>query len=210
MTNSEPDRMLAGEQEAWKKLNRLGAAEVARRSGAEQRDGGLVLPVFGQPCLVDSVRQTIDNLGNSHFHAGELTHFGLLVPLYLTDCAAVEPTGMMVSPLALPHGSTFFRGPHELPLEVIAHHFGSNPDKFLEVGLELGGSSVDHGDAAVTIPVFPRLPVTLILWTGDLEFPARSRMLVDETATMHFSLDAIWAALVMTAQAMTHLAGPHH
>lgn len=202
--------MLAGEQEAWKKLSRLGANAVARRAGVEKSEGGFILPVFGQPYLVDPGKRTIENLENSHLHAGELTHFGLLVPLYLTDCASVEPTGMLASPLALPHGNTFFKGRHELPLEVVAHHFGSNPEKFLEVGRELGGSKVDHGDTAVTIPVFPRLPVTLILWAGDLEFPARSRMLVDETATMHFSLDVIWAALVMTTQAMTHIAGPHH
>lgn len=202
--------MLAGEKEAWKKLSRLDATDVVKRTGVEERHGSFVVQVFGQPCLVDPGKQTIENLGNSHIHTGELTHFGLLVPLYLTDCAPVDPSGRLVSPLALPHGNTFFKGRHELPLEVIAHHFGSNPEDFLEVGRELGGSNDEHGDAAVTIPVFPRLPVTLILWTGDLEFPARSRMLVDETATEHFSLDAIWAALVMTAQAMKHLAGPHH
>ena len=93
---------------------------------------------------------------------------------------------------------------------MVAHHFGSNPKHLLEAGAELGGKAASHGDAAITIPTFPRLPVTVILWVGDLEFPARAQLLLDETAPQHFQLDAIWAALLMTCEAVIQVAGPHH
>jgi len=205
--------MLAGEEQAWKKLETLDSYEVAERSGAEYWDDEDVFAVlvFGEPYVVDVAQRSIREIGpHHHFHADESTHFNLLIPLYLASAAAAEPTGKLVAPGTLPHGGSFFRGPHELPTEVIAHHFGSNPKHLVKVGQELGGTTTDHGDAAVTIPTFPRLPVTVILWVGDLEFPARTQLLLDETAPLHLQLDGLWAAMLMTCEALVQVAGPHH
>ena len=205
--------MLAGEEQAWKQLEALDPWEVAERAGVEYWDEEdvFVLQVFDEPYIVNVAEREIREIGpHHHFHSHESTHFGLLVPLYLVSCAEAEPSGTLVAPQSLPHGAAFFRGPHELPLEVIAHHFGSNPGHLLEAGRELGGRPDDHGDAAVTLHTFPRLPVTIILWVGDLEFPARAQLLLDETAPRHFQLDAIWAALLMTCEAIIQVAGPHH
>ncbi|MBI5870768.1 MAG: DUF3786 domain-containing protein [Actinobacteria bacterium] len=205
--------MLAGELEAWKRLEALDPYEVAERTGAEywEDDDVFVVLVFGEPYIVNVTEREIREIGPHHtFHAHESTHFGLLVPLYLVNCTEAEPSGSLVAPLSLPHGAAFFRGPHELPLEVIAHHFGSNPRHFIDVGKKLGGVIVDHGDAAVTIPAFPRLPVTVILWVGDLEFPARAQILLDETAPRQLQLDGLWAAILMTSEALIQVGGPHH
>lgn len=205
--------MLAGEEEAWKKLASLVPEEVAECAGAEywDEDDVYVVLIFGKPYLIDYNERQIREIGPEyHFHFEDATHFGLLVPLYLSSCTPVEPAGRVVSPRSLPHGEAFFKGSHEIPEEVLAHHFGSNPGKLIEVGEKLGGTRTEGGDAAVVIPVFPRLPVTVILWVGDLEFPARAQMLLDATAESHFSLDALWATLIITAEAITHVAGPHH
>jgi hypothetical protein len=205
--------MLAGEEEAWKKLATLDPYEVAERTGAEYWDEEDVFAVlvFGEPYVVDVGERKIREIGpHHHFHADDSTHFGLLAPLYLVSGATAEPTGKLVAPRSLPHGGSFFQGPHELPTEVIAHHFGSDPKHLIKVGRELGGRPASHGDAAVTIPTFPRLPVTVILWVGDLEFPARAQLLIDETAPLHFQLDALWASLLMTCEALVQVAGPHH
>ncbi len=205
--------MLAGEEEAWKKLEALDPFEVAERAGAEywDEDDVLVVLVFGEPYIVDVTEREIREIGpHHHFHASESTHFGLLVPLYLASCSDAKPSGKLVSPESLPHGVAFFKGSHELPTEVIAHHFGSNPAHFEKIGKTLGGEPAEYGDAAVTIPVLPHLPVTVILWVGDLEFPARAQLLLDESISPHFQLDAIWAALLLTSEALVQVAGPHH
>lgn len=205
--------MLAGEKEAWKKLEALDPYEVAERAGVEywEDDDVFVIQVFGEPYIVSVAERQIREIGPHHsFHANESTHFSLLVPLYLVSCSEAEPTGALVAPQSLPHGAAFFRGPHDLPLEVIAHHFGSNPAHFVDVGKKLGGVPVDHGDAAVTISAFPRLPVTVILWVGDLEFPARTQVLLDDTAPRQFPLDGLWALILMTSEALIQVGGPHH
>lgn len=204
--------MLAGEKSAWEKLESVDPVEAAELAGAEywEDDGVFVVPVFGQAFLVNPDQREIREIGLHSFHLEESTHFNLLVPLYLASCTDAEPGGKHVSPQSLPGGSAYFKGPHELPLEVIAHHFGSNPNRLLEVGEKLRGKSVEHGDAAITIPTFPKLPVTVILWVGDLEFPARAQLLLDETAPRHLPIDALWGSLIMTVEAMTQVAGPHH
>ena len=122
--------MLTGEEEAWKKLEALDPHEVAERCGVEYWDEDVfVVLVFGEPCLVNVREREIREIGqHHHFHHEESTHFGLLVPLYLVSCTEAEPTGKLVAPQSLPHGAAFFKGPHDLPMEVIAHHFGSNPN----------------------------------------------------------------------------------
>jgi hypothetical protein len=205
--------MLAGEKTAWEKLEAMDPMDIAQRCDLEywEEEDALVIEVFGAPYVVDIQQRQIREIGpHHHFHLEDSTHFDLIVPLYLSSCAGVVPGGNLVAPQSLPGGQAFFRGPHELPLEVLAHHFGSNPDAFKRVGLQLGGEAADHGDAAVTIPTLPRVPVTVILWVGDLEFPARAQMLIDETAPSHFAVDAVWATLILTAEAMIQVAGPHH
>ena len=204
--------MLAGELEAWKKLELADPFEAAKCAGAEYWDDDqvFVVPVFGQAYLADPDAREVREIGLHEFHLEESTHFNLLVPLYLASCGPAPPTGRLVSPQSLPGGAAFFKGPHEIPTEVIAHRFGARPEKFVEVGEQLGGTRAAGGDAAVTIPVFPMLPVTVILWVGDLEFPARAQMLLDETAPRHLGIDALWAALIMTTEALSQLGGPHH
>jgi hypothetical protein len=52
---------------------------------------------------------------------------------------------------------------------------------------------VDGGDRAYEFPFFPRLPVRLLLWLADAEFPARVVFLFDRTADQHLQLDGLWA-----------------
>jgi hypothetical protein len=205
--------MLAGEKIAWEKLETMDPEQIAERCELEywEEEDAFVLEIFKAPYVVDIQQRQVREIGpHHHFHPGDSTHFGLIAPLYLSSCTDTTPGGQLIAPQSLPQGQAFFRGPHELPLEVLAHHFGSNPDNFLRSGRALGGEQTDHGDASVIIPTLPRVPVTVILWVGDLEFPARCQMLVDATATDHFALDAIWATLILTAEAMIQVGGPHH
>lgn len=205
--------MLAGEKSAWEKLESMDPLDIAERCDLEywEDEDAFVLEVFNSPYVIDIQQRQVREIGpHHHFHAEESIHFNLIAPLYVASCSDTMPGGGLIAPQSVSGGQAFFKGPHELPLEVLAHHFGSNPDNFLRAGRELGGEEVDQGDAAVRIPTLPRIPVTVVLWVGDLEFPARAQMLLDETAPSHFPVDALWATLILTAEAMIQVAGPHH
>ena len=51
--------------------------------------------------------------------------------------------------------------------------------KLLDIGKEFGGVSTDLGDSSVIIPAFDRVPVTIVIWKGDDEFPPDGSVMFD-------------------------------
>ena len=59
--------------------------------------------------------------------------------------------------------------------------FEKDPGRLAEFGLKLGGTVQGYGDASVTLPVFPLLPVTYAVWAGDGEIPGSAAVLFDRS-----------------------------
>jgi hypothetical protein len=57
--------------------------------------------------------------------------------------------------------------------------FANNPQKTLKASKGIGGTRVDLADIAVKIMAFPLVPVFLLLWKGDDEFPPNATILFD-------------------------------
>jgi Domain of unknown function (DUF3786) len=53
---------------------------------------------------------------------------------------------------------------------------------FRRAALSMGADTVPLGDAAYCFAVLPRLPVTVVVWATDEEFPAEASVLFDESA----------------------------
>jgi len=81
--------------------------------------------------------------------------------------------------------------------------FGEDREAFLSAGRRLEGEVRDLGDAAICLPVLPRVPVTLILWEKDDEFPAEITVNFDSTVSSHLPLDIIWAVVDVASRWMT-------
>ena len=69
--------------------------------------------------------------------------------------------------------------------------FGSDRYAFLEAGLSLGGIRQEYGDASFTLQPLPRIPITFILWEGDVEFPPAVKTLFDPTIPSYLPLEDI-------------------
>lgn len=90
--------------------------------------------------------------------------------------------GQWISFKELPGGLIYqqpFYGRAVLPL---IRTFGPRPANLLQAGVALGGRQVNQGDAAIEINSFPLLPVRLIIWAGDEEFPPSGTILFDASA----------------------------
>ncbi len=48
----------------------------------------------------------------------------------------------------------------------------------------------------------PKIPVTLILWLQDEEFPARADLLFDSSCELHVPIDIIWSIAMMSTLVM--------
>jgi hypothetical protein len=85
--------------------------------------------------------------------------------------------------------------------------FGANPEQILEPTRQLGGKKEDLGDFSVTIPVFPRVPITLVFWKQDEEFGARLSILFDRSVIRYLPTEDIVLSAQMMAYRLIGLAG---
>jgi hypothetical protein len=111
----------------------------------------------------------------------------ILILHYLTLAKGVPITNRLIAFKELPEGANYFPTFSKRSIEPLINHFGKQPYLLIDAAGKLGGHKVDYGDAAVTISAFSRVPVTLVLWRGDEEFPPRGNILFDATISDYLS-----------------------
>jgi hypothetical protein len=115
---------------------------------------------------------------------GELPVFAqILILHYLANTTAIINEGKLISFKELPGGNIYIQPFTNRSILPLAKLFGAQPHRLLEVASRIGGRQADLGDVGVTIDVFPRVPITLILWKGDEEFAASANILFDASAS---------------------------
>lgn len=63
--------------------------------------------------------------------------------------------------------------------------FGNNPVLLAEAARVLNGRNEKFGSSSVTIDIFPKVPVTYIVWQGDNEIPSNATVLFREDIENH-------------------------
>ena len=118
--------------------------------------------------------------------------------------------GPPLSPLVLTGAPMFFqkRGPHALPSAPLEARFGRDLPGFFQVGALLGAEKLNSGDAALAFQVFPKLPVEVILWEADEEFPAQVSFTVPSHLERFWQLDAVLGLMGLVVKEMLRAAGP--
>lgn len=101
---------------------------------------------------------------------------------YLTDASGLPLSGEKISFKELPDAHIYADPFNRRALFPFISLFGSCPELLAPVAEKLGGYKDNFGDISVTIAVFPRIPVTFVLWLGDDEFPPNGTILFDRSA----------------------------
>ncbi len=197
-----------GEDQTWHLLAELDPDEVQRSAGVNFNQEQFIyeLTCFGQHILVSLPDRNIS--GTSHISDilfNELGDYSRLSILnYLVNAREVPLAGQLVRPADLSGGDLFARGTHILPLDKIADLFSNDKETFSKKGRKLGGSEIEYGDMSIRLFPFPRIPVVLIVWSGDDEFPPRSSLLFDSSCTFHMPIDILWSTAMLTVEMMLY------
>lgn len=174
---------LAGEQ-----LAAVNLEERCQKSGAEYKRAGsqeiITLEFLNQPYRIIFPDVDVSPVGTD---AQVPTSDKVLILHYLVQASGVPLSNKPIAFQELPEGGSYQRTFSKRSIEPLTRYFGGEPKELVEVAKGWGGRETDYGDAAVTINGFKLVPVTMVLWQGDDEFPPRGNILFDSTIPEYLS-----------------------
>lgn len=195
-----------GETEAWDILSGLNPEDVMVNAKAlfNSRDSTYELTCLGQDISISLMdRNVYGATALGKLLINELSDYSRLSILkYLIHSTDLPPSGQLMRPSDLPGGDIFIRGTHVLPLDNVAEYFENNIYEFIGIGKSLGGTQLDYGDMSIKMLPLPRVPVIIIVWSGDEEFPSKASLLIDSSCISQIPTDIIWSTAMMTIKMM--------
>jgi len=106
----------------------------------------------------------------------------ILIMHYVTQAKGTPLSNIKIAFKELKEGANYYPTYFQRAVKPLRDYLGKNPEKLVELAKEIGGYKTDLGDVSVTVPAFSRVPITLVLWKGDEEFPPEANILFDSTA----------------------------
>lgn len=111
----------------------------------------------------------------------------ILILHYLNNAKKEDLTGEHIAFQEIPSARFYLSSFNARSRDPFIAAFGEKPDKLPEVAQELfAAQSASLGDVSVTIQAFPKIPVTLVIWRGDEEFPPNGTILFDSSLKHDF------------------------
>jgi len=107
-----------------------------------------------------------------------------------------RPMGEWISFQEIPDGRFYMDAFQRRAKNPMVATFGEKPEMLLKVATELYGAvPFSQGDVSVVVQALPLVPIALILWRGDEEFPPEGNVLFDRSIVGILSAeDVAWLA----------------
>jgi hypothetical protein len=195
-----------GEEKAWEIMASLDRSVICKNASVlfDEKSGCFLLKSFCTDIYINPGERTVTSSSpEGEILINKYGYFFVHSCLwYLIHAKDIPLTGRLAKPVNLKGGEIFFRGSHVLPLESLAKKYGHDKDAFIKRGSELCADLPEYGDASLQLFPLPRIPVTLILWLGDEEFPPGTDLLFDSSCEIHLPLDIIWSIAMATLLVM--------
>jgi len=111
----------------------------------------------------------------------------VLILHHLLSAKGTPITNKLIAFKELPGGDSYSRTFSKRAIEPLVEHFGEQPHVLIDIAGKLGAHTVAYGDVAVTVNAFNKVPITIVLWRGDEEFPAQGDILFDAAISDYLS-----------------------
>ncbi|OPX39073.1 MAG: hypothetical protein DRG82_03960 [Deltaproteobacteria bacterium] len=120
----------------------------------------------------------------------------VLIFHYLNGANGTRVVGEWIAYQEVPDGKFYLDAFLRRAKNPLVQAFGSHPERLLPVTQEVyGAKAFGEGDHSVVVQAFPLVPVVLILWEGDDEFPPEGNLLFDRSICDILSAEDIaWLA----------------
>lgn len=115
----------------------------------------------------------------------------ILILHYFTGAKGTPLSGHLIAYNELQEGAAYYPSFFKRAVKPLIDYFGQTPETLVPLAEKLGGYRATCGDVSVIIPAFIRVPITLVLWKGDDEFPPDANILFDSTILDYLSVEDI-------------------
>ncbi len=203
-----PIKTIYGEEKSWDDICELDSADLSKRTLTtfNKSSGSYAVKCFGIEFRVFPCERKIEcDHPEGNLFLGKLKDFfRLSVLCYFATSKDIPFTERLVKPTDVRGGQRFSTGTHVLPLDDIAKKFARDPEGFVNQGRRFGAEIIEGlGDTAIRLYPLPRVPVTVLLWVEDEEYPPRVDLFFDSTCDFQITLsDIVWAIATMCAIVM--------
>jgi hypothetical protein len=174
---------------AWEDLGKRNPQEVAKMANIpwDSENGMFTVIFIGVEYQISLSQRTVQGQGGDDVYP----FLAVLLLHYLVNVKALHPQGKLISFRELEGGDVYYSAFCARAINPITESFGSKPQAIIEAGKRIGAELGDLGDISIIIHVFPKIPVTIILWEGDDEVPPSSNMLFDISIKEHLPTEDV-------------------
>jgi hypothetical protein len=164
---------------AWATLRERDPAMVTSHGSIELGEARRIrVPFLGDRYFVDLESQKVLFENGSEVYP----FLSVLLLHYLVGVSETSLAGEWIPFREFEGGSAYVGSFTDRSLVPLRRAFGDRPDLLVPAGGPLGAEPLDLGDVSVRVPVFPKIPLAVVLWRGDDEFPPEANILYDKTA----------------------------
>jgi len=173
--------------EAREALGGLDPAAISRRAGVPFQNDGFDVDLLGK-----TYRMAWPELLLAFSDGTECPEELLIMVLdYLARSDGTEPTGAWIGFQELPSGSFYRNAFQGYTGEQLVKDLGASLAAFRRGAENFEGDPIDLGDAAYTFRALPHVPLAVVWWDGDEEFPANATVLFDRSASHYLPTDGL-------------------
>lgn len=148
--------------------------------------GEFHLPVWDEALLV-SYPDFIAREANSRQEKDEFTQ--TLLAYYFSHSDGTPLRGEWISFSELPDGRFYDQAFQGYTGVELTRAFSDQPNAFRQAAETLGGREQPLGDLSFSFRVLPQVPLLVVVWWGDEDFPASFRILFDASVSHHLPTD---------------------
>ncbi len=167
--------------------------ERAEKSGATIEEGGngtrlIKLSFFNHLCQI-----SFPDIEINYQESKEKVPLWskILVLHYLIKSEGYPLTGKWINFRQMSGGESYYPAFVKRSQKPLLDFFSNRLELLEKAAKALGGHETREGDMAVIIPAFPKVPIVLVCWNGDEEFPPDVRILFDSTIPTYLSTEDV-------------------
>jgi hypothetical protein len=188
----------------WERLAQADPADVCQRSKVlyDEATGSYLVDFLKERYCIKPASRVVEPVSGPIPPGAPSIDLQVILITYLLNAREIPLADKLVAGSSLKGGKCFFKGAHGFPLDPLVAQYGRDMKGFLDRGLSLGTVEERYGDVGLRFTALPRVPVIMVLWGAEEEFPARLNVVFDTTIDKHLPLDAIYGLVTEICRRM--------